>query len=48
MTLTLKLEGEHHSMKIDDPISLDYIHLMYKVVNEYFSVDFPTILDTQE
>ncbi|WP_148363914.1 hypothetical protein [Bacteroides sp.] len=48
MTLTLKIQEEHHSIEIDDPISLAYIHYAYNAGKEYFNIDKPTIFDIQE
>lgn len=47
MTLTLKIQEEHHSIEIDDPISLAYIHYAYNAGKEYFNIDKPTIFDIQ-
>lgn len=47
MTLTLKIQEEHRSMEIDDPISLAYIYTTYELGKKYFSIDMPTIFDIQ-
>ena len=47
MTLTLKIQEEHRSIEIDDPISLAYIYLVYEAGKDYFSNDKPTIFDIQ-
>lgn len=47
MTLTLKLQEEHRSIEINDPISLAYIYLIYEAGKDYFSTDKPTIFDIQ-
>lgn len=47
MTLTLKIQEEHHSIEIDDPISLAYIYYAYNAGKEYFNIDKPTIFDIQ-
>lgn len=48
MTLTLKIPEEHHSIEIDDPISLAYVYYVYNAGKEYFNIDKPTIFDAQE
>ena len=47
MTLTLKIQEEHRSIEINDPISLAYIYFIYEAGKDNFSIDKPTIFDIQ-
>lgn len=47
MTLTLKIQEEHRSIEINDPISLAYIYFIYEAGKDNFCIDKPTIFDIQ-
>ncbi|MEY8707429.1 hypothetical protein AALK94_08855 [Bacteroides faecichinchillae] len=47
MTLTLKIQEEHRSIEINDPISLAYIYFIYEAGKDNFCIDQPTIFDIQ-